>query len=236
MTTRSPRLAITPDAERDLIAAAQQGDKAAMAELFRGYEDAINTAASRFTHRLGADDAKQAAAIGFLAAVNAFDSTRGGNRLAVLMNTYLTEELWAAVADNGIINVPARTLRRYFQIMRAAGDDLSRAEELAPKYDMRAATFAAVAAAVNPGLSYDTEYDRPSHDRHADVEDQILSRAALAACSPDERAVLELHYGIGSYETTPLPEVAVQLGMSVRLVRKLHASGLAAAREALGAL
>lgn len=226
-------------AEAALIRSAQEGDQSAATELFATYEPAINAAAHRFAPRIGFDDAKQACSIGFLNAVRAFDATRpsGATRLAVLMHRYMTEEAWMAVSDQGLIQVPARTLKRYFQVLRAAEGDMSLAEELAPKFDMRAETFAAVAVAVNPGLAYDAEaIDRPAPSRYAAVEDQILSRTALASCSPDERAVLELHYGIGAYEPTPLAEVAVQLGMSQRLVRKMHASGLAAAREALGAL
>jgi RNA polymerase sigma factor (sigma-70 family) len=235
-TTLSTR---TASAEAELIRSAQAGNEQAMAELFETYQPAINAAAYRFANRLGFDDAKQAASIGFLNAVAAFDADRpsGATRLAVLLGQYMTEEMWTAVADNGLIRVPSRSLKRYFQILRAANNDLAVAEALAPKYDMRAETFAAVAVAVNPGLAYDAEVlDRPAATRYAAVEDQVLSSAALGSCSPDERAVLELHYGIGAYESLPLSEVAAQLGMSQRLVRKMHASGLAAAREALGAL
>ena len=223
--------------EAELIASAQQGDASALNELFTSYAPAMRAVARRFSARLSLDDATQAAAVGLMNAIHAFDASRpsGAVSLSVLAHRYMNEEMWVAVSAEGLIQVPARTLRRYFHVMRQAGNDLQRAVELAQSYDMRRETFLAVAAAISPAVHESEAVDVPSASRFSCVEDQILSSAALAACSEAERAVLGLHYGMDEPVMMPLSEVAVQLSLSQRAARRLHASGLAAAREAVGA-
>lgn len=234
--------------ERETIHAAKSGDEAAKLTLLYAYAPALRNAVARYTEVLGADDARQAAVLAVLAAVETFDEEKY-DRLAAVVAPALTNELGELVALSASVTVPHRTRTRFFGILRRAGGDVHAAALLAPKYEMSRETFYAVLEAINaesldaPAGERDEfgGYERPAvplwnpEDVYADAEDRILVEMAFTAVDDLETDICRMSYGFASYNPIPDGQIAADLGMARPTVQRRRAGALGKMRDALGA-
>lgn len=217
-----------PATETELIDAAKDGDDEAFLRLFAAYIPALNRAVRQFSSALPQDDARQAATLGLMQAVQAFDPERS-NRLASILRSYVADALASAASDaTGGFAVPTRTLKRFFSILSRAGGDVREALRLAPNFEMTEETFRAVHAAVSATASLEVELgeggdrvdasisalDVLSPTEIVDAEDRVLCRLAFSAVNKTEAAVCRLAYGFADYDPQPDGEIGFRLGFS----------------------
>lgn len=248
------------------IEAAQLGDEAATLRLMEAYGPALRAAVSRFSGLLendapiDTDDARMTAISGFMEALHSHDPAQG-DRLAGIVAQYVNEALTEVTkATRPALSVPKRTLSRFFGILREADGDVRAAREMAPSREMSPATFDQILAAARPG-SIEALRD-PNGDGSdfrdlvaspvfttspvVDVEDRILTDAALRACDDDEHRVISLQFGFspvveivdGERVTVDrLPsdrEIGDIIGMTRPTVQRRGKSALTKMRKALG--
>ncbi|MFG3715835.1 hypothetical protein [Micromonospora sp. NPDC047730] len=241
---------IPADDEAAVIAAAQTGDEAATLRLFAAYQPALR-AAVRHTTRLDRDDARQAATLGFLEAVRAFDPDRHeGGRLAGVLRHHVADALSEASSDAlGGFTVPGRTLRRYFGILKRADGDPVEAARIAPEFEMTAETFWAVWAGVTANDSLEEAIaahgavcvapvgDLAEPRGVADAEDRVLAELAFRSVDDFERDVCRLAYGFADFDPQPDAEIGHRLGGFGRLkIQRTRTRALGKMASALGAL
>lgn len=235
-----------------VIAHAKVGREDAQLRLFQAYVPALRSAVSRYTRVLSRDDARQAAFMGLLSAVDAFDMSRS-DRLASLLKQHVTDALASAASEaTGGFTVPERSLKRFFGILARADGDVSVAAQIAPDHAMTVETFHTILAAVSTGsLDEATDPDRPSvgqvsgydptavpvtSEREvADFEDAILVDIAFRAVDDVERSVCRLAYGFAEYDPQPDAEIGARLGMGRVKTLRTRQAALAKMRDAIGA-
>lgn len=242
---------LSQEEERETIHAAKSGDEAAKMTLLYAYAPALRNAVARYRDVLSADDARQAAVLAVLAAVETFEEEKY-DRLAAVIAPALTNELGELVAVSASVTVPHRTRTRFFGILRRADNDVHKAALLAPKYEMSRETFYAVLEAIN-AESFD---DRQDDDRgeftgrgleahmlplwnpedvYADAEDRILVEMAFGAVDDLETDICRMSYGFTSYNPVPDGQIAADLSMTRPTVQRRRAGALSKMRDALGA-
>ncbi|TDC35707.1 hypothetical protein [Micromonospora sp. KC213] len=244
---------IPADEEAGVIAAAQTGDEAATLRLFAAYQPALRAAVRTANGRIPLDDARQAASLGFLEAVQAFDPAQhAGGRLAGILREHVRNALMGALAETiGGFAVPARSLSRYFGILRQADGDPVVAALLAPAYAMAEETFWAIWAGLTANNSLDeaiaahgAEYVSPigdlAEDRGvADAEDRVLVDLAFSAVTDFERDVCRLKYGftdVSHGDELSDDAVGYHLGVSRLKALRTRKRALASMASALGVL
>jgi DNA-directed RNA polymerase specialized sigma subunit len=251
--------------ERLTIAAAQQGDEAATSRLIRAYAPAIRGAVAAHVRALPSypqpadlEDIRSQAVVGVLEAIKAFDPDRH-ERLAATVATYVQHEVAEAATSTAAFTIPARTLSRFFGILRAAKGDVAEAVRIAPDHKMRVETFVAVLDSMRGTRSYEGTIEGyldsgmggyspsfggdqgrdpqayPLWDNSApDVEDRILVEAAFAAVNTLEKDVVGLAYGFTDYDPVPDAEIGERLGMSRAKIQRTRTGALSTMRSALG--
>jgi len=225
-----------PDAaaEGALIAAAQNGDHAATEQLLAAYDNAARAAANRFGSTLDAEDALQTARLGILTAIAAYDPAKY-DRLAAIVIGYMLEELTGAASSAGHIQIPARTLTRYWAILRACDGDVNRSSISAQEHGMTRETFSAIHAAVTrEELPLGLAEPADTNDLYDSIDDQVMSRQALGAMDDTQRRVVRLAYAFDSYRPLSDGEISEEVEMSRSAVQRARTSGLDAARKSLG--
>ncbi|MGC5319342.1 hypothetical protein ACPXB5_11450 [Micromonospora arida] len=244
----APSIRIATDAEEvELIERAAGGDEAATLRLFGAYVPTLRNAISRYHRVLPIEDAQQAAVVGLLAALRAFDPAQS-SRLASILRQEVAEALAQAAGDAcGGFAVPERTLKRFFGILAKADGDPRRGMALAREYDMATDTFASIWEAVNARGSLDSALtDNPDAalaavgavftDREiSDVNDRMMCRTAFAAVTDLERDVCRLAYGFSDYDPQPDAEIGHRLGMGRVTTLRTRQRALGKMRVALGA-
>ena len=131
--------------ERRQIAAAQLGDEDATVALIYAYAPVLRAWSSRYTSRLGAEEARSLAISGLLEAIHAFNLREHSGQLAGIVWQHVSN----ALRDSGtLVTVPEWSRRTYLTILRTAGDDHPTAEKLAPSLGMTVETFRAVREAL----------------------------------------------------------------------------------------
>jgi RNA polymerase sigma factor (sigma-70 family) len=257
--TRGAERRLDLETERETIALAKGGDTDATIALVYAYAPALRGAVGQYRHAgggssdsgsLDVEDLRQAAILGFLEAISAFDPEQH-QRLAALVTGYVADALTSSGAGPVAFTVPPRTLTRFYGILRAAGGDPVAAAELAPTYHMTSETFSAVLAAVREADSYDVlvaaqaggdTVEAPAASllaaspgpTIADAEERILVEAAFAAVGPLEESVVRLAYGFADYEALSDAEVAFRLGLSRPTAQRTRTGALVTMRSALG--
>jgi RNA polymerase sigma factor (sigma-70 family) len=251
--------------ERLLLADAQRGDDAATARLIRAYGPALRGAVAAHVRALpqypqpaDLEDIRSQALVGVLEAIRAFNPERH-ERLAATVATYVQHEVAEAATSTAAFTIPARTLSRFFGILRAAGGDVAEAARIAPEHKMRPETFAAVLDSMRGTHSYEGTIEnyldsrmggysptgngsrgasidaQPLWDNSApDVEDRILVEAAFAAVNTLEKDVVGLAYGFTDYDPVPDAEIADRIGMSRAKIQRTRTGALSKMRSALG--
>ncbi|UIW13302.1 DNA binding protein [Arthrobacter phage Crewmate] len=249
-TRNAERRIESAEEERLLIAAAKLGDSEATAALLYAYAPAIRNVVERFTgegHTATPDDEElhATALLGFAEAIAAFDPEKH-LRLSAVVRVVLARVMRDQYPSRDAFTVPARTLTRFYSILRKAEGNVYEAAALAPQYEMSRETFFSVLSAVR---DVDTIDGTPSDDEgHADLvndarpiwdasaaeEDALLVAAAFEAVDDVEERVCRLAYGFESYGD-PVPDVEIghKLGMTRPTVQRRRSSALGKMREAL---
>lgn len=253
--------------EAAAIEAAQLGDEAATLSLLEAYGPVLRSTVGRFittnfseTSRgaLDVEDLRSIALTAFLEVIRDHDPEKGG-RLAGIVSQRITRGLTDEFSEVSAVEVPGRTVRRFYGILREADGDVQAARDLAPSREMTHATFDAVLAAVGAeslesrleivnGVGYVEVEVSPvfAPSPVVDVEDKILADAALRACTDDEHRVVSLQYGFQAVveivdgqrvQVDRLPsdrEIGDILGMTRPTVQRRGKSALVAMRKSLG--
>ena len=255
---------LTVEDEVAAIAAAQLGDESATLALLEAYGPVLRSAVGKFvtgnfaeTSRgaLDLEDLRAIALTAFLEVIRDHDPEKSV-RLAGVVSQRITRGLTDEFSEVSAVEVPGRTVRRFYGILREADGDVQAARDLAPSREMTHATFDAVAAAVS-AESLDYSVDAADSNREgefapvfaatpvADVEDRILADAALRACDDDEHRVVSLQYGFSPVveivdgervHVDRLPsdrEIGDILGMTRPTVQRRGKSALTKMRKAL---
>lgn len=238
------------EAEREAIAAAKLGDNEATADLLYAYAPAIRNVVERFTgegHTSSPDDEelRSTALLGFVEAVAAFDPEKHV-RLSAVVRVVLARVMREEYPSRDAFHVPARTLTRFYSILRQAEGNVYAAAALAPQYEMTKETFFAVLSAVRDVDSVDgapsddegatdlgADNARPLWDATAAEEDAILVAAAFEAVDDLEKTVCELSYGFTDYDPVPDAEIGHRLGLSRQKTQRTRSSALGKMRSAL---
>ncbi|GAB1641795.1 hypothetical protein [Krasilnikovia sp. MM14-A1259] len=229
--------------EAATIKAAQTDDEEATIRLFVAYVPALRSALAHYVPAMPLDDARQAATLGFLMAIREHETARS-ERLAGLVRMRVHDALSEAIsAAGGGFTVPARTLRRFFGILRAADGDAAEAARLAPAHQMTTETFYDVLAAVKADESLDLEMELRGADAAlqeivtpreiTDVEDRILVEAAFRAVDDQERMICRLAYGFADYNPVPDAEIGHRIGYSRLKVQRTRSRALGKMRQML---
>ncbi len=246
--------------EREAIRAAKCGDEAATLKLLYAYACALRKVSGMYRDAGGAwagrpgdsglaADRRMAAVEGFLEAVYAFDLDGIHSRLAATVEGYVANSISTAVIAPVAMNVPERTLKRFYSILRKADGDPVKGAGLAPQYSMTPETFNSVLKALRGTHSLDCPSDDadgpiggPSRlevqvcgpDYYDDAEDRLLVEAAFAAVDDLEEEVCRLAYGFSDDGPIPDSEVGHRLGLSRPKVQRVRASALGKMRDAVG--
>lgn len=248
--------------EREAIRAAKCGDEAATLTLLYAYACALRKVSGMYRHAGGARavgpgdtgpaaDRRMAAVEGFLEALYAFDLDGIHSRLGATIEGYVANSISTAGIAPVALNVPGRTLKRFYAIFRKADGDPIKGATLAPRYSMTAETFTSVLTALRSTQSLDGPGDHayvhgtgdgPARfevqvcgpDYCDDVENRLLVEAAFAAVDSLEASVCRLAYGFSDDDPLPDSEVGHRLGLSRPKVQRVRASALGKMRSAVG--
>ncbi len=234
---RGAEARLSIEEEREAIRLAKTGDEAATVALCYAYSPTLRNAEARHRETLGAE-ARHVAVIGLLEAVHAFDLDGTHRRLAAIVWQYVTDELLEAAGSTNAVLVPARTLKRFFGILRKADGDFASAVDLAEAHNMARETFYAVRAALGvdsldvsradgetitgtAGFAREDGWagadTRPLWETPASEEDRVLVEAAFLAVDDLERDVVRVKYGFeGEASDRTLSDDATVHALSVR--------------------
>lgn len=227
-----------------LAARARRGDRVARTTLVEEHMGMVRTIALRYRDLgLPVEDLVQEGAIGLLAAVDDFDSSRGTS-----FSTYAFWRVRAAVthavtARGNLVRVP-RPVLEHRRHVAAAQRTLTAAGRSPTVRDLAAATALApqqVAEALEPrdlvSLEGSLPDGTPLADRLADdpavrpdalvaiASDRRAVRAALQRLRPRKRTIVTRHFGIGR-EPETLTEIAGDLQLSPERTRALKDEAL----------
>lgn len=242
--------------EQAAIRAAAEGDSEALVALVYAYAAALRSVARSYRAAIenGAadpDDVRQAAVVGLLDAVRAFDPAKG-DRLAGLVVQKIREALHGEQITGGF-SIPDRTLTRFAGLLRKADGDPTEAARIAPDHGMSRETFWAVFSVVRGTESLDAETSpRESAAPRGERRDAVILGAAWEpdyANSADEdyvdlafesirhndlaTDVVRLAYGFTDYEPQSDGEVADRLGLTRSKTQRVRSRALDTMRDAL---
>lgn len=234
--------------EPDLIMSAKGGNDTALVKLMYAYGPALRSAYYTYTS-VDLDERQGACVTGFFEALYAYDPAKG-MRLAATLPYALQEALSVASGNTNVFHVPARTLRRFFGLLKDAGGDVKLALRSCDGRGMTRSTFLLIHQAVQtPELlatlvSMDDE-DRANYmeanavsitlSEPVDDQDEDLLEVAFAAVETDEEQVIRYAYGFETYgDPQTDDEVGHHIGLGRMTVNRKRNSGLKKMRDALG--
>ena len=225
---------ITEDTERDLICAARNGSEDAFVRLAYQYAPAMR-AAMRPYQGLPRDrkESYQQTLLGALWGAIRECGTEGRLASYLAYRAPLAEALSQHAAQAfEAVRIPARTMWRYWEVIKAAGEQARPARDVAPECGMAATTFDRIRALQHASRGLD-EVEVPHNAPTALAEDRRATQRALAALPDTEREVIELIYGLGGRESRTQAKVGALLGVSQSQVQRIHSRAIAIMREAL---
>lgn len=228
-----------PEEERALIAQAKAGDQDATMRLIRAYLPVLRKAVEGWKQSIASspaealEEARGAAMVGFLEAVQQFDPDRW-DRLAATVRYPVAREMEAAAGQDTPVYVPPRMRARYFSLMEKADQDPSVAVTISRDFGMTAETFTAVYEAVNNTVWYHQGVgggvDGDSNDgmdqvtgedilvapeftaEQVDTDNQLMVAQAFAAIehASDWLSIVRLYYGFTARDHAGLVDVDTQ--------------------------
>ena len=205
---------ITAAQEAALVLQAQDGNEGAVIYLMRLYAPALRNAVRRVHGGMDQADVEQEVALAFLALVKAHDPSTG--RLAGRVAAYLADGVAEAASRENFMLVPARSVKRFFRILKEADGDLALGARLAAEggREMDPATFLDIARVLSAdsieGLTDRADADgstgahsarsltAPAVDGYLAVEDLIVVDALLALLDERETPIIRFSYGFDS--------------------------------------
>ena len=253
------------EAERSLIAQAKAGNEAATLRLLKAYLPVLRKAVEAWKQSIsnnpdeGREEARSAAIIGFLEAIQQFQPDRW-DRLAATVRYPIARALENAAGADTPISVPQRQRARYFSIMAAADGDVSAALEMLDDSGMTRATFTAVHDAVVNTVYYHQGTGNGDHededsgtgedllvdttqDHYQVAQDRVaMAHTALRAVSDDKRAITRLYYGFDArdaeftYEVDRAVELSAAIGSDANTARLLGSTRPTVQRKRAAAL
>lgn len=243
--------------EQAAIALAQAGDEDAKMALVYAYGFALRAAAGKVVKKAehkdeDVADLRMDLLVTFLEAIAKFDPARH-QRLAAVLTFDLKKAVGAAATSATDMKVPARTLSRYFEILRKAEaqgvDPLDLVRNRANKSGMSAKVFLATQDALRSvekvggsdeddasALSWENLTVHPLHyDRSEEAEeDALLVEAAFNAVEDLEEDVVRLAYGFTEPNTFSDDAIGERMGFSRSKTQRIHQGALGKMRGALG--
>lgn len=253
------------EAERSLINQAKAGSEAATLRLLKAYLPVLRKAVEAWKQSIsnnpdeGREEARSAAIIGFLEAIQQFQSDRW-DRLAATVRYPIARALESAAGSDTPISVPPRQRARYFSIMEAADGDVGAALELLEGSGMTQPTFMAVHNAVvntvyyHQGTGSDAHDEEDSNtgedllvdttqDRYQVAQDRVMmAHTAMRAVSDDKRAICRLYYGFDardaefSYDVDRAVELKAAIGSDNNTAKELGSTRPTVQRKRAAAL
>lgn len=247
---------LTVEEEREALALAQAGDENAKLRVILAYAAALRSGVTQYARavagsptRVEPEDARQEVVLGLLEAIENFDPERH-ERLAAIVSGYIAKAITRLAPTASGFSIPARTLTRFFGILRKANGDAAEGERLAPDNAMTAETFRAVLDAVRnvsaleavqddgrgefTGNGQEVQFRPISGDSADDVEDRVLVEAAFSSVDGLEEEVVRLAYGFADFDPLGDEEVGERLGFSRAKSQRTRSSALGKMRVALG--
>lgn len=246
--------AMTADDEAATITAAQAGDEDATMALLRAYGPAMRSAVGTFVGRLPLEERAQAyedaqmeavsAVLALIADHDADESPRLAGRVVQALKGALGE----LARLDAALNIPRRTLDRFYGVLRAADGDIDAAAQLAPSMGMTRANFDEVRAAVRETLNVTgADDDAPEGERmlaapivsevyrpYDEVEDALMVEVAFAAVDDTEARICEMAYGFTEPDPVPDAEIGHRIGMNRLKVLRTRNGALDKMRKTLG--
>jgi RNA polymerase sigma factor (sigma-70 family) len=254
-----PRLSHT--LERELIAAAQAGDREARAELIEAFLPLVASVARiyRSSPRIERVELLQEGVLGLLRALERYEPARGVPFWAYAA-WWVRQAMQQLVADlTRPVVLSDRALRQLARIkdvhrsyVQAEGREPTHGE-LAAGSDLSTEQVANLIASDQPAQTLDEPVhgedgntgtfgellvDPIAEDEYeralAEIEVQEL-RSLLSGLSKRERSILRARYGLDDGDEHTLGEIAAGLGVSAERVRQVEQRALAKLRLAVGA-
>lgn len=243
--------------EAALVGAARLGDRAALEALVTSHAGLVRQLARRYRCRCySTEDLVQEGILGFLAAVERFDETRG-NRLATYASFWIRQAMTRAVEQNDrMIHLPLQVtadLRRVSRLVEDRHQRLGRVPtdgELAEASSLDADRIAHVRAAAEDvaslerltGADSDTPLLDLTEDPAAESPEERVLRAAerealtrLVQMLPArERDVLRWRYGLEGAGPETLDEISRRMRVSRERVRQLEVRAISRLRQTVG--
>ena len=226
-----------------LLAAAQQGDREAREELLRENDKLIWSIVQRYVGRgVETDDQFQLGCIGFLKAVEGFD-TEYGTQFSTYAVPKIAGEIRRFLRDDGTVKV-SRTLKEQAVRIRMAREKLSNTlgrepslSELSQETDLSPEEIAAAETAAGPVASLQSEnadgltLESALGDEgiEGDIVESLALRQAVNQLRERERQVISLRYFRGLTQE----RTAKILGVSQVQISRIERRAVAELRKKL---
>jgi len=247
----SRRAALDPDGERELIAAAQGGDRAARGRLVEAYMPVIATVARvyRDSARVDRVELLQEGVVGLLRALERYDLERGvpfwgyaAFWVRQAMQQLVAELTRPLVLSDRALRQLARIKDAHRDALQSSGREPGR-DELAASTGLTGEQIDSLLAAERPARSTDETIvgrdgavgafgdllaDPLAEDEYERVLEVIEVQqllALLATLSDRERDIVRARYGLDGPEQS-LREIGARLGLSAERVRQIEQRAL----------
>lgn len=230
--------------ERELIRLAKRGDSDATERLLLAYAPALRRAFADWRRVVSNDtywntweDAQSEFICAVLQQIQDFDFDKF-DRLAGVVRQFALGAQKELARQASQVEIPARTLTRFFSILRAANGDAIHARSLAPEHGMSEETFGTILSTLRGRVEGEVDIfdfvSVPAPDFCYAIDNEALAQQALDAMTEEEQEVALYAFGFMTYETLSDLAITEYLPISRATVQRRRASGLHHARLALG--
>lgn len=231
--------------ELELIYRVREGDNVAAETLLKQYLPALK-AAQRKAIALDKSEAESATQAAFIEAIWRFDEAKH-TRLAGAIKSALLQEVDHETKTKQAFTVPARSLSRYWKILREADNDPSLAADIAEQFGMMRSTWLSINDNVTSTYLPESEGDTdpvyhslyPERDQPSDFQMATLQRVFERLGDDNDLTDLEMqtllvHYGVtGINGDKDYEQTAYELGIPKKEAISQCLSGIRKARKRL---
>lgn len=228
-----PKTVLTAVEESDLILRAQSGDSDAFAQVLRNYIGLIVREIDRVMRGAGAlvsnptdarEEALQDAVLVMGRAIAAWKPEHAGKFGGLLRTSLRNDQNFTVMVNrNRPFTIPRNALVRRAQALREANGDMAVARTLSQKYDVSPTTFDAITNIYNAtGAAPDAGDVMLARNERAYVRIEDLQdvRRALDVLDADDRALVEMYFGLNGQAEHSQTELAAELHVSRQTVNK----------------